>query len=48
MTGRMTGWTTSMSNKTEQRLLSSLIQELKDHPYKTELLNLMDEQINDR
>lgn len=36
-----------MSNKTEQRLLSSLIHEVSMHPYKDELLDLMVEQIND-
>jgi hypothetical protein len=37
-----------MSNKTEERLLSSLIQEISLHPHKEELLNLMVDQLNDR
>ena len=48
MTERMTGWRISESDTTEQRLLSSLIQEVSLHPHKKELLKLMAEQINDR
>ena len=48
MTERVTGWTASMSDRTQQRLLSSLMQEVITHPHKEELLNLMVEQANDR